>query len=109
MPDQVMFLVTSEIEIINAARDLMYMLFFIEIGLGVYTIYYNAIVGTGAITVGLIINAITAVVYIGYINIMVTFQESLLLAWSSEFVFAFIVLTLSAWYLHSNRWRKVSF
>ena len=109
VPERIILLVTDDVEIISSSIDFMYMLFFIEIGVAAYTIFYNAIVGTGAITVGLTINIITAVVYIAYIYFGVIFKESLFLAWSSEFVFAFMVLSISTWYLYSNRWQKVKF
>ena len=109
IPEQIMLLVTDDPEIIQASIDLMYMLFFIQIGVAAYTIFYNAIVGTGAISVGLAINIITAIVYIGYIYFAVTFRESLMMAWSSEFVFSVMVLSISSWYLFTNRWQKVRF
>ena len=80
-----------------------------EIGIAAYTIYYNAIVGTGAISVGLGINVLTALIYIAYIYYMIMTTESLLWVWSAEFVFSTIVLILSVIYLKSNRWQKVAF
>jgi len=109
IPEKIILLVTDDTEIVNASIDLMYMLFFIEIGVAAYTIFYNAIVGTGAITVGLSINIITAIVYIAYIYFGVIYKESLIIAWSSEFIFSFIVLSISTWYLYSSRWQKVKF
>ena len=108
-PEKVMLLVTDDLEIINASIDLIYMLFFIQLGVAAYTIFYNAIVGTGAISVGLSINVITAIIYISYIYYAVIYKESLLMAWSSEFIFSVMVLSISSWYLFTNRWQKVRF
>ncbi len=108
-PEQIMLLVTNNESIISNSIQLLKMLFFVQIGIAAYTIYYNAIVGTGAISVGLIINIITAVIYIGYIYYVIMTTESLLWVWSAEFVFSSIVLVLSVIYLKSNRWQKVEF
>lgn len=107
-PEYVMLVVTSDEAIIAASIPVLKLLFFIEIGIAAYTIYYNAIVGAGAIFVGLIINIIAAVLYVSYIYYMVTMKGELLWVWSAEFVFSFIVLMLSMFYLKSNRWKKLS-
>lgn len=108
-PESVMLVVTDNSEIITASIPLLKMLFFIEIGIAAYTIYYNGIVGTGAISVGLIINIVTAIVYVGYIYYMVIYTNDLLWVWSAEFVFSTVVLLLSMIYLKSERWQKVEF
>ncbi|MFT6149821.1 MAG: hypothetical protein ACJAUH_002518 [Saprospiraceae bacterium] len=93
----------------QASIPLLKMLFFIEVAIAAYTIYYNGIVGTGAISVGLVINVITAIIYITYIYYMVLYTDNLLWVWSAEFIFSITVLILSIFYLKSNRWRKVKF
>jgi MATE family multidrug resistance protein len=108
-PEYVMLVVTDNEKIIQASIPLLKMLFFIEIGIAAYTIYYNAIVGTGAISVGLIINLITSAIYIAYIYYMVIYTNDLLWVWSAEFVFSTTVLLLSMFYLKSNRWQRVNF
>lgn len=109
IPENIMLMVTNDTDIINNSIPLLKMIFFVEIGIAAYTIYYNAIVGTGAITVGLLINIITAIIYIAYVYYMIMTTESLLWVWSAEFVFSTIVLILSVIYLKSNRWQKVEF
>jgi putative MATE family efflux protein len=108
-PEYVMLVVTDNQAIIQASIPLLKMLFFVEICIAAYTIYYNAIVGTGAISVGLIINIITAIIYIAYIYYMVLYTNDLLWVWSAEFVFSILVLVLSVIYLKSNRWKRVAF
>ncbi len=107
-PEYVMLVVTDKNEIITASIPLLKMLFFIELSVAAYTIYYNSIVGTGAIFIGLIINIFTAMVYVGYIYYMVMMSGELLWVWSAEFVFSALVLVLSGIYLKSNRWRRVA-
>jgi MATE family multidrug resistance protein len=108
-PEYVMLVVTDNQEIIQASIPLLQMLFFIEIGIAAYTIYYNGIVGTGAISIGLIINIITSIIYVAYIYYMVIYTNDLLWVWSAEFVFSTTVLVLSMVYLKSNRWQRVEF
>ena len=108
-PEYVMLVVTDNQEIIQASIPLLKMLFFIEIGIAAYTIYYNGIVGTGAISIGLIINIITSLIYVAYIYYMVIYTNDLLWVWSAEFVFSTTVLILSMVYLKSNRWQRVEF
>jgi Na+-driven multidrug efflux pump len=104
-----MLMVTNDSNIIDSSIPLLKMIFFVEIGIAAYTIYYNAIVGTGAITIGLVINIITAIIYISYVYYMIMTTDNLLWVWSGEFVFSIIVFILSVIYLKSNRWQKVEF
>lgn len=108
-PEYTMLAVTPDEAIIAASVPILKMLFFVEICIGAYTIYYNAIVGTGAIKVGLTINIIASIIYVAYIYYMVLMKDDLLWAWSAEFVFSTLVLILSVLYLKSNHWKKVSF
>lgn len=108
-PEYVMLVVTDNQKIIQASIPLLKMLFFIEIGIAAYTIYYNGIVGTGAISIGLIINIITSLIYVAYIYYMVIYTNDLLWVWSAEFVFSTAVLVLSMVYLKSNRWQRIAF
>jgi MATE family multidrug resistance protein len=109
VPEEIMLLVTNDMSIVNNSVDLLKLLFFVEIFIAAYTIYYNAIVGTGAISVGLGISVITSFIYIGYIYYMIMTTNELLWVWSAEFVFSIIVLILSVIYLKSNRWQRVEF
>ncbi len=108
-PENIMLMVTNDSNIIDSSIPLLKMIFFVEIGIAAYTIYYNAIVGTGAITIGLVINIITAIIYISYVYYMIMTTDNLLWVWSGEFVFSIIVFILSVIYLKSNRWQKVEF
>jgi multidrug resistance protein, MATE family len=106
-PSYIMSYVTNDPEIITTAGDLLPMIFWVEVVVAIYTIYYNSIIGTGAMRSSLLINFLGAVAYLVYVYYMVSAGENLYWVWSGEFVFAVVVFTSSLLYLKSNRWKQL--
>lgn len=106
-PEMVISLVTNDYEVIQATAPLMQLLFVILIGMAIHNVYFNGIVGTGAIKTSLSFQTIAVVCYLGYIYfVIVKLSGSLMLAWSAELIHAAIIFLLSVIYLKSNRWYK---
>jgi MATE family multidrug resistance protein len=71
-------------------------------------VYFNGLAGTGATFYGLMIQTVCAVVYVLYISFAVKQLEvGLEWAWAAEIFYWMAILSLSYFYLKSNKWHKL--
>jgi MATE family multidrug resistance protein len=77
---------------------------------GVGGIYFNGLVGTGDTLSGLYIQFFAVILYVVYLYLIIkVFNFPILLAWTGELFFWFIIILLTTWYLRSGRWQNVKF
>lgn len=75
--------------------------------LSVSTIYFNAVVGTGNTRLNMFFELSGIVLYLIYNWFVVEVGKAgLAWAWGSEFVYWFVLFTLSAYYLYFGSWKK---
>ena len=101
-------IITDKVDLSQGAIPLTVMVYFILLLSAMYTIYFNGIVGVGAIKASLTIEAIAVVLYVGFVYSVVEYLNGgLLFAWSSEFVFAGFILITSFFYIRSKHWYRI--
>ncbi len=75
--------------------------------LSISTVYFNAVLGTGNTKTNMFFEFIAIVLYLIYSLIVIElWRKPLAFAWASEFVYWFSLLGLSAYYIHSGRWKR---
>jgi len=75
--------------------------------MSVATVWLNGVTGTGNTKVNLAIEIITILLYTIYIYLVLkVWNMSLVWAWASEFLYWFVILALSFFYLRSGKWRN---
>ena len=93
---------------IRDAVPLLPLLFLILMTISITNIYYNGIVGTGAIGVSLTLQIIAVLTYTVYaIAVMRVLHCSLHVAWCAEMVYFAVILLVSLPYMRTTRWHKV--
>lgn len=99
------FLGNSNVELINSALPVFYV---IALNLAIFSIgsiYFSSLSSTGATLYGLKIQVISAVFYVAYIYIAINvLNAGLLWAWASEFFYWLLMLVLVFNYLRSRKW-----
>ncbi len=108
-PSFILSITTTNAKIISSGASLLPLLFVILSFISIGTIFYNGIVGTGAIGVSLSIQIIVVFAYTVYAYLVTeVLHRSLAVAWGAELVYFVLLLLLSAIYMRGNRWHKVS-
>lgn len=75
--------------------------------MSVSTVCLNAVTGTGNTKINLMIEVFTIILYCIYVNtVMEELNLSIVWGWGSEWVYWLSILTLSAAYLKSGKWKK---
>lgn len=96
---------TGHESIIGETIPIFNILLVILIIFSVGGVYFNALASTGAAALGLGLQFVAAILYIGYIYIVLTyFSANLAWAWSGEIVYWVFLLVITIWYLKSGRW-----
>ena len=106
-PEATMLVVTADASIIADALPVLQLLFFIEIGIALYTIYFNGLIGVGAIQVSLLITIISSVIYLFFVDIIIQTTQNLVWAWSGELLYSAVIVTTCFWYIQSGKWRSL--
>jgi putative MATE family efflux protein len=69
------------------------------------TVMFQGVQGTGSTLFNLMAELLSVLFYIVYVFVFVKpYQLSLIWAWGSEYVYWFVLLLCSYWYLKSDRW-----
>ncbi len=98
----------EDMSIIQEAQPLFFVLLLIMIVFSLGGILFNGLLGIGATSLGLKIQASLTVFYLGYIFFVVKYYEGdLVWVWLSEVFYWFLMLVFSLWYLYKYDWRKV--
>jgi O-antigen/teichoic acid export membrane protein len=75
--------------------------------MSVSTVCLNAVTGTGNTKINLMIEVFTIILYCIYVyTVMEELNLSIVWGWGSEWVYWLSILTLSAAYLKSGKWKK---
>lgn len=106
-PQATMLVITADSSIIADALPVLQMLFFIEIGIALYTIYFNGLIGVGAIQVSLLITIVSSVIYLFFVDIIIQTTENLVWAWSGELLYSAMIVIACFWYIQSEKWRSL--
>ena len=94
-----------EMVIIDDAKPILIVLYFILIAFSFGGVFFNALVGTGATWFGLKIQFITVSIYIAYVYIIIEFfNGNLSWAWSAEIPYWLLMFGIGYWYLKTNKW-----
>jgi len=105
-PDWLLSIVTDDLDLIAAARPILYLLIFILLICAISSPVYHAVSGTAAIKVSLLIQLIAVIAYLACIYwIIFSLNGNLWQAWSAEFVYWFILFVISTWFIRSGYWK----
>lgn len=109
-PENLLSLITNDGTLIIASKPLLYLLTSILMLYAISNGIYYTVIGVGAIRVSLKIQIAAAIGYLLYTYYIVfVVKGNLLMAWSAEFVYWFIILVWSIWYIRSNKWMELKF
>ena len=107
-PKTLLHLTTDSTHLIEFAQPIMPLLFGVLMVIAVAQMFYNGIVGTGAIRISLSLQAVAVFAYIVYAySIIHLFPHNLVAAWSSEFVYFFVLLVGAISYMSTDRWHSI--
>ena len=110
-PHEVLYplLGSEDMSLITDAQPIFYVLAAILLLFAIGSVFFNGLAGTGATYFGLKIQLLCAIVYIGYIYVVVNYTDGgLPWAWAAEVVYWILMLVLTFWYLRSRAWYGVS-
>jgi Na+-driven multidrug efflux pump len=107
-PDFILTQFVQDPNIVNATKELVWVLVGILATVAVGSVYFNGMVGTGATRQSLWIQIACCVFYQAYTIASIKFlNASLPVAWLSELFYWVITLGLSYWYLASGKWKNI--
>lgn len=98
---------TSDDHLINLSfNSLLVILSAIPV-IAISNIYFNSVSGTGNTRTALLIEILTLSIYITYMYIIIVrLQSSLAVCWTSEHIYAFVILIFSIIYLGMGNWQN---
>jgi multidrug resistance protein, MATE family len=106
-PTYFLGLMTNDLHLVEIGKTSLRIVVIATWLLSCATIYFNGVLGTGNTKVNMLLELIAIVFYITYITIVIEhLRLPLPFAWLSEFVYWLSLFGMSAFYLHSDRWRK---
>jgi multidrug resistance protein, MATE family len=107
-PAFLLSITTTNVSVIHDAIDLLHLLFPILLCIAAANIFYNGIVGSGAIGISLLLQIVAVVAYVAYAYVvMEQLHLPLLIGWCAEFVYFVIILVFSVLYMRGSRWHSV--
>lgn len=108
-PDFLVGIFTTDAELIPYARAPLISVFIAMIFFSVSSIYFQSVSGTGNTFVALVIEAICILMYLifAYIATDKNTQMPLWAIWMTEVLYMLSFGVLSAFYLHSGRWKRL--
>ncbi|MCF8368042.1 MAG: MATE family efflux transporter [Bacteroidales bacterium] len=105
-PHEVVRIYTNDPALIEASLPVVYIVSLAALMLSATFIFFNAVSGTGKTLVSFLIEVITLTLYLGYIwFIIVVYQGNISTVWTSEWVYATLLGSMSFFYLKSGKWR----
>lgn len=107
-PDTILRFYSNDNGLIEAAIPSLRVVCLAALIMSVSTIFLNAVTGTGATKVNLLIEVSAITVYLIYVYFVVEhLRLPLVYAWGSEIVYWLMMLVLSFRFLKSGRWKKI--
>lgn len=99
---------TGDAALIQESIPILHVLILILAIFSAGSVYFNALASTGAALMGLGLQFACAIFYLVFIHIVVSYTEGgLPWAWSAEFFYWLIMMSVTVWYLKSNRWQSL--
>lgn len=97
---------TNDLSLVEATLPVVYIVNVAALMLSANFIFFNAVSGTGKTNISFLLEVITLTIYLSYIwySIMV-YQGSISMVWTSEWVYALLLGSMSFFYLKSGRWK----
>ena len=109
-PYQVIGIYTNNTNLIEASISTYYVILSALFMFSIMSILFNAVLGTANTRITLIIEVVTLSFYVFYTwLIAIVLKQPIHIVWTSEWVYALFLGTLSYWYLKKGNWiaRKV--
>jgi Na+-driven multidrug efflux pump len=98
---------TDSIALIEGAIPVLHIVSGAAILLGGGFIFFSGVSGTGKTQISLTIEIITIMLYLtAAYMLVIEWQADITAVWSTEFIYAFLLGSLSWLYLKSGKWRK---
>jgi putative MATE family efflux protein len=98
----------SDTSLISDTQPVFYVLMCILLLSTIGAVFFNSLAGTGATLYGLLMQACCIAIYLGYIFYITNYTQSQIVwVWVSEILYWIAMLTLTLWYLRSDRWHKM--
>jgi putative MATE family efflux protein len=100
----------SDMSLVGEAQPIFYLMLLILSMAAIGSVFVNALSGTGATGYGLIIQAITIVVYLSYIFYITNVAHlGVFWVWTAEIVYWLVMGAMVLTFLRSERWHHVRF
>ncbi len=98
----------ADTSLLRESVPLMYILIGVLLAYITYSIYFNALAGTGATLQGLFIQCVCLVFYIGYAFTSIKILEApQIWAWAGEIFYGFLMFAIIYAYLKKGNWRNI--
>ncbi|MCB2221614.1 MAG: MATE family efflux transporter [Bacteroidetes bacterium] len=105
-PHEAVRIYTNDQTLVEATIPVVYIVNVAALMLSATFIFFNAVSGTGKTQTSFLIEVITLTIYLSYIwFIIVVYQGSISTVWTSEWVYALLLGSMSFFYLRSGKWR----
>ena len=99
---------TGEANLLGEATPILYVLIGILILFSIGSVFFNALASTGAALLGLMLQFICAILYLGYIQFILSYTNGgLTWAWTAEIFYWIVMIGATVWYLKSDRWHSL--
>jgi Na+-driven multidrug efflux pump len=100
----------SDMSLIGETQPVFHLMLLILSMATVGSILINSLAGTGATWYGLMLQAFTVAIYLGYLFYVTNYTAlGLLWVWAAEILYWSVMIALVLWYLRSERWHGVRF
>jgi putative MATE family efflux protein len=95
----------QDMSLIIESQPILYVMAGILVLFSVSAVFFNGLAATGATKFGLLIQSISAVMYLVYVYVVIEImQAGLGWAWASEIFYWLLIFVVSYWFLKSTRW-----
>jgi putative MATE family efflux protein len=109
-PEQVLYplLGKSDMSLIGETQPVFYVLLGILCLSTFGAVFFNALAGTGATWFGLKLQALCILIYLSYVFYVTNYTAAhLVWVWLAEVLYWLTMLSLTVWYLRSERWHQM--
>ena len=99
---------TGEASLLRDSVPVLHVLLLILAVFSIGGVFFSALASTGAAMLGLGLQILSAIIYLAFIHIVLSYTEGgLPWAWSAEIFYWGVMLSVAVWYLRSNRWHSL--
>ena len=105
-PHEAVRIYTNDLSLLEATVPVVYIVNVAALMLSANFIFFNAVSGTGKTNISFLLEVITLIFYVSYIwFIIVVYEGTISVVWTSEWVYALLLGSMSFWYLKSGKWK----